>query len=150
VTNDNLVNDVSVVEAANRLRPTLLRLYRELRREVHAVGVTGYQISLLVAIKQSPGLGVRGLAAQERISPAAMSGHVARLEGAGLVERRVDAKDRRRHGLTLTAAGEGVLRSVKRRRTAWLVERLGALSGEELQAVEAALGPLERLLEDAQ
>ena len=41
----------------------LLKLNRELRREVHSLGVSGYQVSLLFAIKQAPGIGVRGLAA---------------------------------------------------------------------------------------
>ena len=35
---------------ANRLRPVLLQLARQLRREVHPLGVTGGQVSLLVAI----------------------------------------------------------------------------------------------------
>jgi DNA-binding MarR family transcriptional regulator len=139
-----MVNDSLTV--ANRLRPVLLQLNRELRREVHSLGVSGYQVSLLVAIKQSPGIGVRGLAAQERVSPAGMSGRIARLEDAGLVRRTPDASDRRRHGLTLTAAGEAVLRSVKRRRTAWLAERLQGLDEDELAAIDAAVEPLAKLL----
>ena len=38
------------VTIANRLRPALLRLSRELRREVHSLGVTGGQVSLLAQI----------------------------------------------------------------------------------------------------
>src|ERR671936_2095128 len=92
------------VEAANRLRPVLLQLARQLRREVHPLGVTGGQVSLLVAIKQSPGIGLRELAAQEGISPAGMSGHVDRLEAARLVRRSAVSGDRRRVGLELTDA----------------------------------------------
>src|SRR5689334_13492891 len=68
------------VAVANRLRPVLLQLARQLRREVHPLGVTGGQVTLLVAIKRNPGIGVRELAAQEGISGAGMSGHVDRLE----------------------------------------------------------------------
>ena len=134
------------ITVANRLRPVLLKLNRELRREVHSLGVTSYQVALLIAIKRTPGIGVRGLAVQERMSPAGISGRVARLEAAGLVQRTADERDRRRHGLTLTPAGEGVLRSVKRRRTAWLAERLEGLDEAELQAIDAAIEPLLRLL----
>ena len=67
------VNRVNEVELANRLRPVLLKLARELRREIHSLGVTGGQVSLLVAIKVQPGIGVRELAAQEGLSAAAMS-----------------------------------------------------------------------------
>ena len=144
MVNVQVVNDSITV--ANRLRPVLLKLNRELRREVHSLGVSGYQVSLLIAIKQTPGIGVRGLAAQERMSPAGISGRVARLEAAGLVQRTADERDRRRHGLTLTPAGEGVLRSVKRRRTAWLAERLEGMDEAELQAIDAAIEPLLRLL----
>jgi DNA-binding MarR family transcriptional regulator len=129
------------VDVANRLRPVLLQLVRELRREVHPLGVTGGQVSLLVQIKRRPGIGVREL--------AAMSGAVDRLERAELVRRQAHPVDRRRHGLTVTHAGEGVLRAVKRRRTAWLASRLERLSPEELEAVDAAVEPLLALLEEA-
>jgi DNA-binding MarR family transcriptional regulator len=134
---------------ANRLRPALLKLARELRRESHALGVTGGQVSLLFQIQRHRGIGVRGLAALERISPAAMSGYVDRLERAGLVRRTPDQDDRRRHGLSVTAEGERVLRSVKSRRTAWLAARLEQLSPDELAALDAAVDPLLSLLEDA-
>ena len=91
----NLVNELpsTTVSAdplavANRLRPVLLQLARELRREVHPLGVTGGQVSLLVSIRATPGVGVRELAAREGVSPAAMSRHVTRLERAGLVRRQ--------------------------------------------------------------
>jgi DNA-binding MarR family transcriptional regulator len=132
---------------ANRLRPALLKLARELRRESHALGVTGGQVSLLFQIQRHRGIGVRGLAALERISAAAMSGHVDRLERAGLVRRTPDPDDRRRHGLSVTDEGERVLRSVKSRRTAWLSARLEQLSPDELAALDAAVEPLLSLLE---
>ena len=131
---------------ANELRPVLLRLARELRREIHSLGVTGGQVSLLVQIKVSPGITASELAERERISAPGMSGHVARLEKAGLVER-TRAADRRRIGLTLTGAGEQVLVDVKRRRTAWLAAHLKNLTHDERESIEAALPALEKLLE---
>lgn len=133
---------------AAELRPVVMRLSRELRREARALGITGGQVTLLFLVKASPGLGVRELAARERISPAAMSGVARRLERAGLVARAPHPTDRRRHGLTLTDDGERVLRSVKSRRTAWLAARLQGLDPEEVEAVALAIAPLERLLEE--
>jgi len=127
----------------------LLQLARQLRREVHPLGVTGGQVTLLVSIKQKPGIGLRELAALEGISPAGMSGHVDRLERARLVERSPDPDDRRRVGLHVTAEGLRVLRLVRSRRTAWLAERLKGLEPDELDAIDAALEPLARLLETA-
>jgi DNA-binding MarR family transcriptional regulator len=147
----NVVNDLAVtpVELANRLRPVLLRLNRELRREAAELGVTGGQAALLYQIRQRPGIGVSDLAALERISPAGMSGHIKRLEAAGLVARESDAADLRRLGLRLTPEGERVLRSIRSRRTAWLAARLRELSDEELELLDSALEPLSRLLGEA-
>jgi DNA-binding MarR family transcriptional regulator len=132
---------------ANRLRPVLLKLARELRREVHSLGVTGGQVALLVQIKHAPGIGMRELAARERISVPAISKFVARLEAAGLVERQAVGGDKRRVGLHVTSAGHRVLRSVKSKRTAWLAERLRGLDSEQLEAIDAAIEPLAALLE---
>ena len=77
------VSQVNEVEIANRLRLALLRLSRELRREIHSIGVTGGQVALLIAIKYAPGIGVRELATQERMSPAAISKAVTKLEQQG-------------------------------------------------------------------
>jgi DNA-binding MarR family transcriptional regulator len=126
----------------------LLQLARQLRREIHSLGVTGGQVSLLVQIKQHPGIGMRELAALERISVPGMSKFVARLEEAGLVQRAAVEGDQRRVGLTLTAAGHKVLRSVRSKRTAWLAARLHGLEPEELDAIDAAIEPLTRLLDD--
>jgi DNA-binding MarR family transcriptional regulator len=131
---------------ANRLRPVLLRIARELRREIHTLGVTSGQVTLLVQIKRSPGITASELAERERISAPGMSGHISRLETATLIER-TRATDRRRIGLTLTPAGEQVLEDVRRKRTAWLAERLKGLSPEERDTIEAALPALEKLLE---
>jgi DNA-binding MarR family transcriptional regulator len=124
----------------------LLRVGRELRREAREAGVSPEQVSLLVEIKYSPGIGVNELAARERVSAPAMSNHVDRLERDGLVTRTPSPNDRRRVGLTLTDEGKRVLRRVRSRRTAWLASRLGALDAAELAAVEAAVEPLSRLL----
>ena len=134
------------VAIANRLRPALLRLARELRREVHSLGVTGGQVSLLAQIAASPDITASELAERERISAPGMSGHLGRLEAANLIER-ARATDRRRIGLRITDEGERVLRSVRKRRTAWLAEHLNGLTDDERDRIEAAIEPLERLLE---
>ena len=132
------------IAVANRLRPALLRANRALRREVHSLGVTGGEVALLNLIREEPGIGVRELAARERMSPAGMSKHVARLESAGLV-RRTEHPDRRRVGLALTNEAVRVLASVNRRRTTWLASRLRELSPSEIEALDAAVEPLLKL-----
>ena len=131
---------------ADSLRSTLIRLGTALRRE-RIAGVSPHQVGLLVAIKYRPGVTVGDLAADDKVSTAAMSKRVSRLERDGLVARTPSEADRRRIGLTLTDEGQRTLRRVRSRRTAWLATRLNALTTDELAAVEAAAEPLARLLE---
>src|SRR6201997_426195 len=135
-----------VMAVADRLRPTLLQLARELRREKIA-GVSPHQVGLLVAIKYAPGVTVGELAAEERVSTAAMSKRVSRLERDGLVAPTKSEAARRGVGLTLTEDGQRALRRVRSRRTAWLASRLSSLTPAELAAVGGAAGPLARLVE---
>jgi DNA-binding MarR family transcriptional regulator len=127
---------------AERLRPVVLRLARELRKETEALGVTGRQAVLLWLVREHPGLTLSELAELERISAPSLSAHVDRLERAGLLARVRSSDDRRRVGLELTADGSGLLRRVRRRRTTWLARRLDA------EAIDRAIGPLAALLED--
>src|SRR4051812_1679257 len=133
------------LELANELRPVLLRLARRVRRESHELEVTGGQASLLAMIGDHPGITGRELAEREGVSAPGMSASLDRLEAVGLVVR-TRAADRRRVGITLSPEGARVLRSVRKKRNVWLAERLERLSDEERQAVEAAIGPLARLL----
>ena len=139
---------VDAESVAAELRPVLLRVARELRMETEQLGITARQATLLWLVRRSPGLSLAELAAEEGISPPAMSGHVDRLERAGLIERVRSEEDRRRVGLRLTDDGARLLRSVRARRTTWLTGRLGALSPSELEAVHAAIAPLSRLIGD--
>ena len=142
---DNVVT-LSAHELAGRLRPVLLRLARELRRETEQLGVTARQAALLWHVRRHPGLSLRELAAEEGISGPALSGHVDRLERAGLVRRVRSEDDRRRVGLELTAEGARLLRRIRARRTTWLAERIEALPPGEAAALERAVAPLWELL----
>jgi DNA-binding MarR family transcriptional regulator len=143
-----MINDATIdaTTVANQLRPVLLRLARELRKETEQLGVTSRQVTLLWLVRVNPGLSLRELAAEEGISAPALSGHVDRLEKLGLLGRVRDEGDRRRVGITLTEDGERLLKRVRARRTTWLADRLRGLDADELAALERAIEPLEKLL----
>ena len=88
------------------------------------------------------------LAAEEGISPPAMSGHVDRLERSGFIERLRSSDDRRRVGLRLTHDGERLMRRVRARRTTWLADRLRSLEPDALDSIQAAIPALMRLVSD--
>ena len=139
--------ELDALAVANRLRPALMRIHRYLREEAHDLGVTSTQASLLGAILRAGRIGLGELAFQEHMSAPTLVGHVDKLQALGLLERqRSDPNDRRRVTLRLTATGEGVLKTLRERRTAWLATRLATLAPDELAAVEAAIEPLLRLM----
>ncbi len=143
-----MVNEVIAdpLTVANELRPVLLRLARALRHETEQTGVSSRHVTLLWLIRTKPGLSLRELAAEERISAPALSGHVDRLEKAGLLERVRDENDRRRVGLNLTEEGERLLKNIRARRTTWLADRLRELDDDDVAAIERAIEPLGQLL----
>jgi DNA-binding MarR family transcriptional regulator len=140
---------LSTDELARQLRPVLLRLARELRREAERLGATATQATILGLVRERPGLSLRELAEAEGISGPALSGHVDRLERAGLLVRVRSEADRRRVGLRVTDEGARLLRRIRARRTTWLAERLRTLDPESLEAVERAVPHLAELLEGA-
>ena len=143
-----LTNDA--VGLANELRPLVLQLARHLRRELGPLGITGGQAALLHAIRTNRGIGVRGLAEREGVSPPRVTAAVTRLEAMGLVARTRSSNDRRRVELEVTEEGLRVLRSARSRRTAWLAQRIRILGEDDARALADGLAPLRRLLESAE
>ena len=143
-----LTNDA--VGLANELRPLVLQLARHLRRELGPLGITGGQAALLHAIRTNRGIGVRGLAEREGVSPPRVTAAVTRLEAMGLVARTRSSNDRRRVELEVTEEGLRVLRSARSRRTAWLAQRIRTLGEGDARALADGLSPLRRLLESAE
>src|SRR5213592_3988815 len=88
------------IALADLLRPALTRVSRRLRLEAQRAGLSAQDVFLLSHIRKHPGVGVSALADAEQTSRPTMSGHVKRLEAAGLVLRREDADDARRSGLS--------------------------------------------------
>jgi DNA-binding MarR family transcriptional regulator len=134
---------------ADHLRPVILKLSRHLRREAQKVGVSALDAQLLGVIKLWPGVGVSELAELEQMSRPAMSAHIKRLEASGWLSRQSEEPqgDRRRVRLALTGKGAQALAAIRRSRNDWLAARLSKLDDEERSALDAALGPLRRLLE---
>lgn len=108
--------------------------------------LTGAQIELLRLVRREPGLSVRAAADRLRLSPNTISTLVGQLGEAGLVRRERDPDDRRVARLALT---DGALRWL----TTWRDERSTALHGalerlrpDDRDALDAAVGPLRRLV----
>jgi len=128
----------------SQLRLVVLRLSRRLRQQA-AGEITASQLSALSVVANQGELSLGELAAIERIAPPSMTRIAARLEERGLLERRVDAVDRRVARVALTPAGETLLAETRTRRDAFLAARLQEFSAEERALLAKAVPLLERL-----
>jgi len=123
-------------ELAARLRIVVMRLHRRLRAEA-GDELSPTLVAALVSIERQGPLTLGRLAELERVTPPSITRVVAKLERAGLVTREVDA----------SPEGAGLLRRSRRRKAAYLAQRLDTLAPADLAAVRGALPILERLLE---
>ena len=128
----------------SQLRLAVLRLSRRLRQQT-AGDITASQLSALAVLAKHGGLSLGELAAIERIAPPSMTRIAARLEEQGLLERKVDAVDRRVARVAVSPAGEALLAENRTRRDAFLAARLQDLTSEDRVVLAKAIPLLERL-----
>jgi DNA-binding MarR family transcriptional regulator len=135
-----------ITSLAEALRPALLRLTRQLRKESQRFGMSPLDAMLLGLVKHREGIGVSELADLEQMSRPTMSSHVKRLEQAGWLARQAPAsEDKRRVGLVVTPAGRRALEAVRRQRNDWLAGRLASLTPEAREVLRVAIGPLTQI-----
>src|SRR4051812_24996751 len=96
-------------DLADRLHSAAIHLLRRLRREDDASGLPAPQLSALSVIVFGGPVTLGQLASAEQVRPPTISRLVATLERAGLVEREIDAADRRITRLKATAKGAKLL-----------------------------------------
>jgi DNA-binding MarR family transcriptional regulator len=135
---------------ATALRISVSRLARRLRVERLGLGATeavlsDIQLAALAALERHDSMTPGELAEHEKVQPPSMTRVIAVLEERGLVLRAPHRTDRRQVVLTVTEAGRDLVELVRRRREAWLAQRLQELSADERQALRAAAPILEKI-----
>ncbi|HVJ97871.1 MAG TPA: MarR family transcriptional regulator [Acidimicrobiia bacterium] len=137
----------STTELASELRLAVLRLARRLRQ--HApLDVTPSQLSALTSIVRDGRVTLSQLAELERVKPPTVTRIVDALGQRDLVTRVVDEDDRRIAWVAPTAEGRALVDTIRRRRDAYLAERLRSLSADDRELLARAATLLERLIED--
>jgi DNA-binding MarR family transcriptional regulator len=135
---------------ATAMRISISRLARRLRVERLGLGGTetvlsDIQLAALAALARHDSMTPGELAEHEKVQPPSMTRVIAVLEERGLVKREPHATDRRQVVLTATDEGRDVVQRVRRRREAWLAQRLQELSPDERQILRAAAPILEKI-----
>ena len=136
---------VSDPALASSLRLAVMRLARRMRAERPDSDLSLTQLSALAVLERQGPLTPRELAAAERIRPPSMTRVVAALEAAGLVIRTDHPSDGRQVLLAASPEGAAIVREDRRRRDAWLAQRLRDLPREDVEVLRRAAVVLERL-----
>jgi DNA-binding MarR family transcriptional regulator len=135
-----------VTEVAAALRVSIGLLLRRMRQVRPDGELSLPETSALARLDRSGPATSSALAKEEQISPQSMGATLAALEARGLVARQPDPDDGRRAVLTLTGAGQQVLRDKRSARVAQLAAALSsAFSPAEVIQLKAAAPLLERL-----
>jgi DNA-binding MarR family transcriptional regulator len=135
---------------ATSLRISVSRLARRLRVERVGYGtpeavLSDIQLAALSALERHDGMTPGELAAHEKVQPPSMTRVIALLEQRELVRRSPHPTDRRQVILTVTDKGRALVQRMRRRKDAWMAQRLEELSTEELSILHAAAPVLEKL-----
>jgi len=135
---------------ATAMRISISRLARRLRVERLGLGGTetalsDIQLAALAALERHQAMTPGELAEHEKVQPPSMTRVIAVLEERNLVQRAAHPTDRRQVILTVTAEGRALVNRVRRRREAWLAQRLQELTPEEVAILRQAAPILEKL-----
>ena len=135
---------------ATAMRISITRLARRLRVERLGLGGTetvlsDIQLAALAALERHQEMTPGELADHEKVQPPSMTRVIAVLEERKLVQRAPHPTDRRQVVLTVTPEGRALVNRVRRRREAWLAQRLQELTPEERATLRAAAPILEKL-----
>jgi DNA-binding MarR family transcriptional regulator len=112
------------------------------KRMGRTLGVTGPQRLVIRVVGQSPGATASEISEILGLHPSTLTGVLARLENQGLLQRRVDAADRRRVRFRLTPAGLQINRERKGTVEAAVRRAMSRAGPERIAQTEALLALL--------
>jgi DNA-binding MarR family transcriptional regulator len=135
----------TTADLADRLHSAAIHLLRRLRREDDASGLPAPQLSAMSVIVFGGPITLGALATAEQVRPPTITKLVALLEEQGLVEREIDADDRRIVRVKATARGTRLLYDGRRRRVASLAESVRGLPAADRAALAKAIPFLEKI-----
>ncbi|MGI9081157.1 MAG: MarR family winged helix-turn-helix transcriptional regulator [Thermoleophilaceae bacterium] len=133
-------------DLATRLRLAVTRTARRLRQEAGSDMSPSLSAALATVERHGP-LTPSELAKIEAVKRPTATRIVAKLAGAGLVDRAGDPTDGRVSLVSITAAGSALLSQMRSRKNAYLASRLDELESDDVAALERAAQVLEGLLE---
>jgi DNA-binding MarR family transcriptional regulator len=133
---------------AGDLRIAVMRLARRLRSERADFDLSLTQMSALASLERSGPTTPGHLATLERVKPPSMTRILAGLVDQGLVLRTPHPTDGRQVLVEVTDEARALLKTDRRRREAWLAQRLAALAPDKRRALREVIPILEELVSE--
>jgi DNA-binding MarR family transcriptional regulator len=130
---------------ASRVRLSVMRLSRKLRREGSGAEITPTLLAALSTIDRHGRMTAGELATHEQVQKPTVTRILADLQERGLVSRTADPLDGRIAWVQISVEGRRLLQSIRRSHDAYLAARLKRLTPDELSVLENAAEILERL-----
>jgi MarR family transcriptional regulator, organic hydroperoxide resistance regulator len=115
------------------------RLQVAVSERLREIGLSVPQCDVLTTLTEAEGVSQQELAKRLYVTKGNISGLLDRLEGAGLVERRSTAADRRQYEIYLTPVGRELAERAICIQHALIGATLGQLPAEDLAAFESLL-----------
>ena len=132
-------------DLAGELRIAIGRASRRIRAERGEAGLTDPQFTVLAWLTKEGPLTPGQLAERERIQPPSMTRTVNSLVELDLVAKAEHPTDRRQVVVSLTVAGVAEVDETRRRRDAWLADRLRQMTPDERALLVDAAELLRRI-----
>ncbi len=140
-------NHTEIGEQAARLRLALTRTARRLRQQAGSeLGPSA--TAALASVERLGPLTPSELAEVEGIQRPTATRIIARLQEQGVVARAPDPEDGRCSLISITTTGRALLRSLRKRKNAYLARRLRDLPEADVATLNRAAAILEQMLEE--
>ncbi len=136
---------LSTHDLSGVLRIAVARLSRRLRAEKEDDELSDSQTATLAYLVREGSVTIGRLSEYERVKPPSMNRTINRLEEAGYVERTADAADGRKVVVIPTHRGVELVAETRRRRDAWLHQRLRTLTPEQRATLAEAASIMREL-----
>ena len=122
---------VTAPSLAADLRVALGRANRRVRAERGSAGLSDPQFSVLALLTRNGPMTPGQLADADLVQPPSMTRTVNCLVDLGLVSKGENPADGRQVVVSLTERGQAEVRETRRRRNAWLAQRLAELTPDD-------------------
>jgi DNA-binding MarR family transcriptional regulator len=130
--------EVEDADLGGQVRSAVGRIYRRFRSERPEGSLGDATLAVLTHLHKHGPQTLTELSEHDRVSPASMSQTVNRLTSAGYAVRTSDPDDRRKVLFSTTPEGDELASAARAQRSAWLDQRLQALSAEDRAVIARA------------